>query len=106
MCVAAVEDTAVGGYKLFRYPTEDDPCILLRLDAGKFVAFNQHCTHLSCPVVFNSGTCRLECPCQKGAFSAEHGGVIAGPPREPLEALDVAVRNGGIWVTQRGITIS
>src|SRR2546425_5783430 len=30
--VAALEDIQVGEYKLFRYPTENDPCILLRLE--------------------------------------------------------------------------
>src|SRR5690349_19148616 len=51
--VAALEDVPVGEYKLFRYPTQDDTCIVLRLDSEKVVAFNQRCTHLSCPVIYN-----------------------------------------------------
>src|SRR5205823_1098845 len=39
--LGAVENVPVGGYKLFRYPTENDPCILLRLEPEKLVAFNQ-----------------------------------------------------------------
>src|SRR5437016_11582886 len=47
MNVASMNEIPVGGYKLFRYPTDDDPCILLHLDADTFAAFNQHCTHLA-----------------------------------------------------------
>ena len=95
---ARAEELRVGAYKLFRYPTEDDPCILLRLEPEKFVAFNQHCTHLACPVVFNAANRQLECPCHKGFFSADDGRVVAGPPKRPLEALCVSVRDNGVWV--------
>ena len=98
MHVAALDDMRVGEYKLFRFPTENDPCILMRLEPDKFVAFNQNCTHLSCPVIFNSVSRQLECPCHKGFFSAEDGRVVAGPPKRPLEALTVSVRGGRVWV--------
>ena len=88
----------MGGYKLFRYPTENDPCILLRLEPEKFVAFNQHCTHLACPVLFNAVERQLECPCHKGFFSADDGRVLAGPPKRALETLNVSIRDGHAWV--------
>jgi Rieske Fe-S protein len=96
--VATFDEIAVGGYKLFRYPTENDPCILLRLEPEKFVAFNQSCTHLSCPVLFNAVSRQLECPCHQGFFSAEDGRVLAGPPKRPLDALSVSLRGDQIWV--------
>jgi Rieske Fe-S protein len=96
--ITNVDDLAVGGYKLFRYPTEDDPCILLRLDQERFAAFNQHCTHLACPVFFNAEEKQLVCPCHKGFFSAEDGRVLAGPPKRPLEVLAVSIRNDQVWV--------
>lgn len=96
--VAAVNELPVGGYTLFRYPTGDDPCILLRLSQDRFVAYNQQCTHLACPVVFNAASLQLECPCHNGFFSAEDGRVIAGPPRRGLEGLKVLTRNGEVWV--------
>ncbi|MBI4474027.1 MAG: Rieske (2Fe-2S) protein, partial [Acidobacteria bacterium] len=96
--VAAIEELPVGGYKLFRYPTGNDPCILLRLAADKFAAFNQNCTHLACPVFFEAAVNQLVCPCHKGFFSAEDGRVIAGPPKRPLEKIDVSVRDGRVWV--------
>jgi Rieske Fe-S protein len=97
--VSAVGELPVGGYKLFRYPGENDPCILLRLAEDKFVAYDQRCTHLSCPVVFNSESRHMECPCHKGFFSAEDGSVLAGPPKRPLESFKVSVRDTYLWVS-------
>jgi Rieske Fe-S protein len=96
--VAKVDDLAVGGYKLFRYPTQDDPCILLRLKHDKFTAFNQHCTHLECPVYFKPDKEHLVCPCHNGIFSATDGSVIAGPPKRPLDAFAVSMKNDEIWI--------
>ena len=96
--ITNVDDMAVGGYKLFRYPTADDPCILLRLDQERFAAFNQQCTHLACPVFFDAAEKQLVCPCHKGFFSAEDGRVLAGPPKRPLEVLAVSIRNDQVWV--------
>ena len=96
--VAHVEEIPVGGYKLFRYPTENDPCILVRLDAAKFVAFDQRCTHLACPVYLDSASNQLACPCHKAFFSAEDGRILAGPPKRPLEGLRVSIRRKQIWV--------
>src|SRR5262249_2962216 len=96
--VIATNEIPVGGYTLFRYPTSDDPCILLRLEQDRFVAYNQQCTHLSCPVMFNSASRQLECPCHKGFFNAEDGRVVAGPAKRGLAALTVSIREGGVWV--------
>ena len=103
VAIAAVEEIPVGGSKLFRYPTEDDACILLRLAApdqgmDKFVAFNQNCTHLNCPVHFEAKSSQLACPCHHGYFAAEDGRPLAGPPRRGLSVLTVSVRDGQVWV--------
>jgi arsenite oxidase small subunit len=96
--ITNVDDVAIGGYKLFRYPTESDPCILVRLDQDRFAAFDQRCTHLSCPVYFNGKDRQLLCPCHNGIFSAADGSVLAGPPKRALDALMVSIRNGEVWV--------
>jgi Rieske Fe-S protein len=93
--VAAVDEIPSGGVKLFRYPTENDPAILLRLPDGRYVAYMQRCTHLSCPVLYN-GRDRLECPCHNGAFDAETGKVLEGPPPRPLPQIIVREENGKI----------
>ncbi|MBI3301133.1 MAG: Rieske (2Fe-2S) protein, partial [Deltaproteobacteria bacterium] len=39
--IAQVTDVPVGGVKLFYYPTPNDPCLLIRLAADRFVAYSQ-----------------------------------------------------------------
>src|SRR5215831_7481070 len=45
--IAAEGDVLVGEVVEFRYPTDDDPCLLIRLDARRLVAYGQECSHLS-----------------------------------------------------------
>ena len=101
--VAGIHEIPVGGHKLFRYPTENDPCILLRLSEDKFVAFDQRCTHLSCPVLFDAARKQLACPCHEGFFSAEDGRPLAGPPKRPLAQLSVTTENAQVLVNQREV---
>jgi nitrite reductase/ring-hydroxylating ferredoxin subunit len=103
LTIAQLEEIPVGGHKLFRFPTADDPCILLRLDAATFVAYEQRCTHLSCPVYFNAASRQLMCPCHKGAFSAVDGRPMAGPPKRSLTGFEVSVRNAQVRVRFRGM---
>lgn len=82
--IATTADVPVGGVKLFRYPTANDPCIMVRTAEDSFVAYSQKCTHLACPVHFSKETKRLECPCHEGSFSVATGEVVKGPPPRPL----------------------
>ncbi len=97
--IAAVADVGAGGVQLFRYPTENDPALLIRLSDGRFVAYTQRCTHLSCPVQFVAGQNRLECPCHNGAFDAATGEVLEGPPPRGLPRITLAVEDGSIFAT-------
>ena len=86
----------------FRYPTEKDSAILVRSLDGSYHAFGQKCTHLSCPVYFDRGHQRLECPCHEGAFDAQTGDVLHGPPPRPLDTVKLEVRgNGEVWAIRR-----
>lgn len=96
--VARLDDIPVGGYALFRYPTVDHPCILVRLSETEVVAYSQACTHLMCPVHYEHEQRRFACPCHEGFFSAEDGRVLAGPPPRPLPRYPVENRNGELWV--------
>jgi nitrite reductase/ring-hydroxylating ferredoxin subunit len=96
--VAGIGDVPVGGYKLFRYPTEADPCILVRLAEDQFAAFDQRCTHLSCPVFLDAAKKQLVCPCHAGYFSAEDGRALAGPAKRGLARLEVTAKDARIWV--------
>jgi nitrite reductase/ring-hydroxylating ferredoxin subunit len=76
-----------GSSLLFRYPSEDDPCILLRGPDGRLFGYSQVCTHLSCAVVYQPEQGCLLCPCHHGWFDAASGMPIAGPPRRPLPRI-------------------
>ena len=96
--VGRVEEIPVGGSKLFRYPTPDHPCILVRRSESEFAAYSQSCTHLMCPVNYQHEQRRFYCPCHEGFFSAEDGRVLAGPPPRPLPRYPVEILNGEIWI--------
>ncbi len=96
--VARVADMPVGGSRLFRFPTEDHPAILVRLGESEFAAYSQACTHLMCPVHYQHEKKQFYCPCHEGFFSAQDGRVLAGPPPRPLPPYPVEVRDGQIWV--------
>ena len=92
----------VGSTFLFRYPTNADPAVLLRLSDTDLVAFSQKCTHLGCVVYYEADERRWHCPCHEGNFEAETGDVISGPPLRPLGRIDVEIRDDGkIWALGR-----
>jgi Rieske Fe-S protein len=96
--IVALDDVAVGGTYLFRYPAADDPAVLLRVDDRAVVAFSQKCTHLGCVVYFEAEAGRWHCPCHEGNFEATTGDVISGPPTRRLGRIDVEVRDDGqVW---------
>ena len=100
--VTRIADLPVGGSKLFRYPTEDHPCILIRLAENEFAAYSQSCTHLQCPVNYQHAKKQFHCPCHEGFFSAEDGRVLAGPPPRALPRYPVEIRSSEMWVTPQG----
>ena len=97
--IARADEIPVGGTVLFNYPTEHDPCILLRPDAQTYLAYDQKCTHLACAVIpeFDKGC--LLCPCHHGSFDLQSGRAIAGPPRRPLTRITLERRDGVIYAT-------
>ena len=100
--IEGAEALAPGTSLNFRYPTEKDSAILVRSLDGTYHAFGQKCTHLSCPVYFERAHQRLECPCHEGAFDAQTGDVLYGPPPRPLDAVKLEVREDGeVWAIGR-----
>ena len=96
---------AVGQSQQFRYPTDADPCIVVRTAEG-LCAYSQVCTHLSCAVVHRTGEHGdadergadgdLFCPCHHGVFDIAHGRPIAGPPTRPLPRIRLVERGDDI----------
>ncbi len=100
--VARLADVPVGGAVVFRYPTADDPCLLLRPDETTLLAYGQKCTHLSCAVTPEAG--RLHCPCHHGYFDLATGRPTAGPPRRPLPRVTLQTRDGVVYATGVEVT--
>lgn len=89
MIIARASAVPASGSALFRYPTSEDPCILVRGKDGTLRAFSQVCTHLSCAVVHRAERDELFCPCHNGVFSATDGRPIAGPPTRRLPVIRI-----------------
>ena len=81
----------------FHYPDETAPAILIRTNDGNYYAYNQKCTHLSCPVYYSKEHSRIECPCHEAGFEAKTGNVLYGPPPRPLDQIAIEVKNDQVW---------
>ena len=95
--IAEAELLAPGNALNFRYPKENDTAILIRAADGEYYAFDQKCTHLTCPVYYAKEEDRLECPCHEGGFDVHTGNVLYGPPPRPLDQIKLEVRAGEVW---------
>ncbi|MBK9259368.1 MAG: Rieske 2Fe-2S domain-containing protein [Polyangiaceae bacterium] len=95
--IAAVTDVPVGQSLMFDYPSDHDPCLLVRLAENKLVAFSQKCTHLACAVVprFDEGV--FLCACHKGYFDLATGRNISGPPPRPLPQIELDIVDGEVF---------
>ena len=96
--IGSVSDLDRNGSMLFRYPTEQDPCIAVRTPGGKVVAYSQVCTHLSCAVVYDKSEGGFFCPCHHGVFNLQ-GQPVAGPPTRPLPRLTIEQRGDQLYAT-------
>jgi nitrite reductase/ring-hydroxylating ferredoxin subunit len=97
--IASVSDVPVGTTFIFSYPTEHDPCVLVRTNERTFVAFSQKCTHLSCAVIPRVEDGVIRCPCHDGLFELASGRPLAGPPRRPLSLVRLEFRGNEIFAT-------
>ena len=95
--IGGLNETPVGGSRVFHYPEADTPCLLVRLDAGTFAAYGQKCTHLGCPVAYRPAAGCLYCPCHEGFFDARDGKVLSGPPPRPLPRVELEKRGEDLW---------
>lgn len=90
-------ELAVGQSLSFVYPDSHEPCLLVRIDENRWVAYHQKCTHLACAVVPQPEKNRFYCPCHEGAFAMESGRPIQGPPRRPLPKVLLAIGEQDIF---------
>lgn len=97
--IAGVDELPVGGAKTFIYPPGSTPRLLVRVGERDFVAYDQQCTHLLCPVVPAVAEGRLHCPCHNGWFDLRTGNPLAGPPRRALPRVVLEIRGSGVYAT-------
>lgn len=97
--IAAVADVPVGSTLAFSYPGEHDTCILIRTGESTFVAYDNKCTHLHCPVLPDVQTGRIHCPCHNAWFDLATGRPVSGPPRRALPRIALEIRGGDIYAT-------
>jgi nitrite reductase/ring-hydroxylating ferredoxin subunit len=97
--IAPLAEVPKGGALVFRYPDEQDICLLLRPREGPLLAYSQKCTHLSCAVLPEMARGRLHCPCHRGYFDLATGRPLAGPPRRPLPRITLKIRGGVVYAT-------
>jgi len=95
--VARLSELPIGGFLQFDYPAAGEPKLLVRLSELEVVAYDQRCTHLSCPVLPQVDHGRFHCPCHNGNFDLATGRPLSGPPRRPLPRVDLELRDGVIW---------
>jgi nitrite reductase/ring-hydroxylating ferredoxin subunit len=97
--VASLRNLPRGAASTFRFPTEHDPCLLIRTPEGEVLAYSQTCTHLSCAVVPRVEDGVLHCPCHEGYFDLRTGRNIAGPPPRPLPRIRLEVDGDDVFAT-------
>lgn len=97
--VARASEVPEGQAVYFNYPSADEQAMLLHLPGGRFAAYSQRCTHLSCAVYYQPDQERLFCPCHEGVFSPETGDPLAGPPQRRLEQIALRQDGDTLYVT-------
>lgn len=101
--IGKVSDFSDRESKLFRYPSEEDPCILVKSKDGNLVAYSQICTHLSCAVVHRPEQGKLLCPCHHGWFDAQTGIPVAGPPTRRLPRIRLEVIDNDVFAVGKEV---
>jgi Rieske Fe-S protein len=97
MRIISLNDLPTGGAITFHYPTEADPCLLIRPSEDTLLAYASQCTHLQCPVLPEIEEGRLHCPCHVGYFDLATGEVLAGPPRRNLPRIGLEIQDGVVY---------
>lgn len=102
--IEGAERLVPGSSLNFSYPSSNDAAILVRADDGEYYAYGRKCSHRGCSVDFHRASGLLECPCHRGAYEAQTGFVLYGPPIRPLNLIVLQIRAGGeVWAVGRSV---
>ncbi|WP_168734751.1 ubiquinol-cytochrome c reductase iron-sulfur subunit [Deinococcus sp. KSM4-11] len=80
-----------------------DTAWVTREDGG-WLALQNNCLHLGCPVRYQPGSRLYLCPCHGGVYDAR-GVNLAGPPRAPLVRLGVREQAGRVQVRAQALPL-
>lgn len=75
----------------------EDGLYVVRHSQGQPIVFDQHCTHLQCPIQWYSSIKEFLCPCH-GSIYDENGNVLHGPAPRPLHRHYAKVQSGDLIV--------
>ncbi|MDL4841914.1 Rieske (2Fe-2S) protein [Aquibacillus rhizosphaerae] len=98
--IVDITNIAVGDSVEFHFPSEHDSAVLIRLKENKFVAYQNACTHLRCPVYWVKDQQEMVCPCHHGKFDVQTGEPTAGPPRRALPEIIVEVESNSVYAVR------
>jgi len=92
--VARAKDVRVNVPVSFNFPDAASPCALIKMGHAvpggvgpdrDLVAYSTLCTHMGCPVSYDTATRSFRCPCHYSTFDAELSGqMICGQATENL----------------------
>lgn len=72
--------------------------ILVGKNEGRYIAFDNTCSHNGCSVSWSRANQMFECPCHGGRYNRD-GTVHSGPPPYPLRSLVVEIRNNKLFIS-------
>lgn len=81
----------------FTYPDKSSPCVIIRMGhpvpggvgpKNDIVAYSTLCTHMGCPVSYDTKTRDFKCPCHFSVFDSEkEGQMVTGQATENLPRI-------------------
>ncbi len=81
----------------YREALERRTIFLVKTGEADVAAFDARCTHLGCLVAWDSEDRLFRCPCHGGVFDRT-GGVLDGPPTDPLTPIAAKVDGDRVMV--------
>ena len=100
--VANLSELQVGTPFTFYYPDQNHPNALFKLSDGTVEAYSLLCTHVCCPVGYNSTSQTFVCPCHGSVFDSG-GRILRGPAAYALPKIALQVDSSGA-ITPTGVS--
>ena len=113
--VGTLDEFPVGTTKLVKFINADplpwagttakSAAWLRRENEKEFTAFSANCTHLGCPIRWESKAELFMCPCHGGVYYKD-GSVASGPPPKALVQYQVRLNKGVVEIKTDPVPIT